>query len=221
MGVGQVQALLVDISPTMAKLKAPYESFHFREVSKMIVKLRDESDRAVALIVTAWIDDALTEMLKSKLVQDDKVIDEMFRHIGPLGAFSSRIGLAYLVGRISKTVHENLETIRKIRNDFAHSRDDLQFTYQSISDRCKNLYLKGLKGADEVGTGFNPRNAFIATGIGLLSFFIEFMHAMTMSEDRKEDYFPNFMNYVEAETMKMVARFAENTAADGGCEGSS
>jgi DNA-binding MltR family transcriptional regulator len=157
----------------MAKLKKPYhESFHFQEVSKMIVKLKDESDRAVALIVTAWVDDALTEMLKRKLVQDDKVIDDMFRHIGPLGTFSSRIGLAYLVGRISKTVYENLETIRKIRNDFAHTRDDLQFSCQGISDRCKNLYLKGLKGADGAATEFNPRNAFVATGIGILSTLI-------------------------------------------------
>jgi DNA-binding MltR family transcriptional regulator len=111
-------------------------------------------------------------MLKRKLVQDDKVIDDMFRHIGPLGTFSSRIGLAYLVGRISKTVYENLETIRKIRNDFAHTRDDLQFSCQGISDRCKNLYLKGLKGADGAATEFNPRNAFVATGIGILSTLI-------------------------------------------------
>ncbi|HWO01756.1 MAG TPA: MltR family transcriptional regulator [Blastocatellia bacterium] len=202
----------------MAKRTTPYnESFHFREVSKMVVKLKDESDRAVALIITAWVDDALTEMLKRTLVQDEKVIDDMFRHIGPLGTFSSRIGLAYLVARISRTVYENLETIRKIRNDFAHTRDDLQFSSQSISDRCKNLYLKGFKGADGATAEFNPRNAFVATGIGLLSFFIEFVNAATISEDRREDYFPKFMNWVEDQMLDTVAKFAEpNAAADSG-----
>jgi hypothetical protein len=32
---------------------------------------------------------------------------------------------------------------------------------------------------------------------------------MTTSEDRKEDYFPKFMNWVEDELMDVVAMFTE------------
>ncbi len=194
----------------MPKQKRPYhEDFYFREVSRMTVRLRDESDRAVALIVTSWVDDALAEMLKRRLVQDHKIIDKMFDYMGPLGTFSSRIGLAYLVGRVSKPVHDNLETIRKIRNEFAHTRDDLQFSTQSICDHCRNLYLKDFRRAEGAFPEFVPRNAFIATGIGLLGFFIEFVGAGTMSEDGKEDYFPKYMAYMEEETLDMVAEFSE------------
>jgi DNA-binding MltR family transcriptional regulator len=189
-----------------------YQDFHFREVSKMIVQLDNETDRAVALIVTAWLDDALTEMIKRKLVKDKKVVEEMFRDNAALGTFSSRIGLAYLIRRISKVVYNNLQMIRKIRNDFAHDRENLKFSDESISDRCKNLFLTGFKGQEKKAEGikeFNPRNAFIATSIGMLGFFIEFISDETMSEDGKIDYFCEFMKYMEEETPGIVAKFTE------------
>ena len=85
------------------KVKKGEEHLHFREVAEMAAKLKDESDRGAALIVAAWVDDALTEMVVNHLVRDDAVIiEEMFRPMGPLGSFSSKIRLAYLIGNISK-----------------------------------------------------------------------------------------------------------------------
>jgi Mannitol repressor len=195
----------------MTKDKRPYsDSFHFREVSKMAVSLDHESDRAVALILASWVDDALTEMTKRSLVQDERVIQDMLSHIGPLGTFSSRIGLAYLIGRISRPVYENLETIRKIRNDFAHTRDNLTFASQSINDRCKNLFLRGFKGC-EIDPVYSPRSAYVATGIALLGFLIEFVSSPTMSADRIEDCFPNFMESMARDTPAMIAKFAEQS----------
>ncbi len=145
----------------MSKSKKGQEHLHFREVAQMAARLKDESDRAAALIVAAWVDDALTEMVINHLIQDEKLIEEMFRPMGPLGSFSSKIHLAYLTGTISKMVHENLEIIRNIRNDFAHSRTHLRFSDQSISDRCRNLALKRLKAdrrrKQDQDLGFSPQ----------------------------------------------------------------
>lgn len=184
------------------KKKFNYDDFHFGEVSKMIVQLESESDRAVALIVSAWIDDSLTETIKRRLIQDEKVINDIFQFNSALGTFSSRIALGYLIRRFSKTVHDNLTTIRKIRNEFAHSRENLKFTEEGIAALCQNLYLKSFKGLDKT-----PRNAFIATGIALLGVFIEFMSAETMSEDGTDDYALKFVDHMEAETVEMVAKF--------------
>lgn len=198
----------------MAKKKKQfdYKDFHFQEVSKMFVRLTKDSDRAVVLILTAWLDDAITQMIKTTLVNDKKVVEDMFRHDAALGTFSSKIGMAYLTRRISRAVYDELQTIRGIRNDFAHSRDDLRFTEESIRDRCKNLYLSALKDKRKnvsQRTVFNPRDAFIATGIGILGFFIEFMFSPTMSADGKDDYFPKFMKHMEEWTIDMVAKFSE------------
>jgi len=194
----------------MAKPKQfKYEDFHFRDVSKMFFSLDHESDRAVALIVSSWIDDALSEMIKGSLVQDNAtVLNDTFQHTGPLGTFSSRIKLAYLIRRIGREVFENLETIRGIRNDFAHSREDLQFSDQSIKARCQNLFLEDFK-RNQIGE-FKPRNAFIATSIGILGFFIEFMYAPTMSTDGKDDYFHDFMKFMEQEGLENFERFADH-----------
>jgi len=202
----------------MANEKRPHhESFHFSEVSKMYLSLSDESDRAVAMILASWIDDALTETIKRKLIADEKIFKEMFSHIGPLGTFSSRIGLGYLIGRFSRSVYDNLYTIRKIRNDFAHCRGDLQFTSQSINDRCKKLFLDGFT-AEKSKSDFDPRKAFVATGICLLGFLIEFVSAETMSADGKEDYFPGFMNHMGEVTLDMIAGFAEQSVGHGAAD---
>jgi hypothetical protein len=80
---------------TMEKKKEfDYKDFHFRHVSKMIVQLDHESDRAVALVISAWLDDALSEMIKRKLVSDEKVIDEIFQFNSALGTFSRLAGLS-------------------------------------------------------------------------------------------------------------------------------
>ena len=191
------------------KKKFDYQDFHFCEVSRMVVKLNDESDRAVALIVTAWLDDILVEMIKRKLVADKKIVEEVFRHDAALGTFSSRISLAYLVRCFSKEVYSNLHIMRTIRNDFAHDRNDLDFTNESVRARCEALYLKEFKDQGMKPTtseNINPRNAFIATGIGILGFFIEYISTATMSEDG-EDYFPHFMKHMENNMMSMVASF--------------
>src|SRR5215216_1518415 len=104
--------------------KAPPES---ADLTGMAARLQRESDRGCALIVASWVDDALTDFLKAYLVQDAKIIDDLFRPMGPLGSFSAKISMAYLRGLIDRTMFDNLNTIREVRNDFAHSRADISF----------------------------------------------------------------------------------------------
>lgn len=101
--------------------------------------LMRESDRGCALFAAAYIDKALGKLLKSHLVQGSKVDEELFTGQAPLGSFSSRIKLAYYLGRISAAERKDLDTIRQIRNDFAHNAAALTFSDQSIANRCGNL----------------------------------------------------------------------------------
>ena len=99
-----------------------------------------QSDRGSALIAAAWVDDALEVYLRAFLRPDKKTADAMLQPEGPLGSFAARIKIAYLLGIIEPTAHKDLEIIRGIRNDFAHVRQHIKFTDQSIKDRCKCLH---------------------------------------------------------------------------------
>jgi DNA-binding MltR family transcriptional regulator len=99
------------------------------------------SDRAMAIVACALVDDQLFELLKRSLHDDTEVIDDMFGGLRPLATFSAKINLAYLIGLISERVFKDLHTIRKIRNDFAHGLNESSFKSQSMADRAMNLTL--------------------------------------------------------------------------------
>src|SRR6185295_5813555 len=75
--------------------------------------------------------------------------NELLGSTGPLGTFAAQILLAHALDWISYDVWSDLDTVRTIRNDFAHSFDhELSFSDQSVSDRCRNLrtaeaYIEG------------------------------------------------------------------------------
>ena len=63
----------------------------------------------------------------------------VFEGNGPLSTFSAKISLCYRIGLISKGEYATLETVRAIRNRFAHELSFLNFSDQSIAAKCKNI----------------------------------------------------------------------------------
>ncbi|HEY6529167.1 MAG TPA: hypothetical protein VIZ65_10770 [Cellvibrionaceae bacterium] len=110
----------------------------------LLSEIENQSDRGSAIIGTAWVEEELKAAIKSKLVDDEKVWDNLFRASGPLGSFSSSIDLAYMIKVITKSQHSDLQQIRKIRNDFAHKLvsneiESLTFETTNIRDRCMSI----------------------------------------------------------------------------------
>ena len=98
---------------------------------------RSESDRACAVLGAALLDARLESLYRRRL---DCFQEELLSGNGPLGTFSARIRLARALTWIDSDVQSDLDVIRSIRNDFAHSLDhELSFADQSIADRCRNL----------------------------------------------------------------------------------
>ncbi len=63
----------------------------------------------------------------------------------PLGSFSTRLKLARALNWIDELAYRDLEAIRGIRNDFAHSPShELSFTSQSVRDTCLDLRAANL-----------------------------------------------------------------------------
>lgn len=100
-------------------------------------RLNSESDRACGVLGAALLDAKLEAVFRTRL---GAFQDDLLGNARPLGAFRTRIRLAGALGWITDDVRADLDTIRVIRNDFAHSFDhDLAFTDESISAHCSNL----------------------------------------------------------------------------------
>jgi hypothetical protein len=94
-------------------------------------ELESDSDRAAGIVGAALVDESLTALLKSRLHPDEN---------GPLGAFSVKITMGFLMRLYSPEAQKELETIKDIRNQFAH-RIARSFQFNSIRDLANNLSI--------------------------------------------------------------------------------
>ena len=67
----------------------------------------------------------------------------------PIGTFSARIKMAFCLGLITDEERSDANTMRKIRNEFAHDHK-ASFEDQSIIDLCNNLHHSAKRGGDGV-----------------------------------------------------------------------
>ena len=120
------------------KLKDLFDS-KLDDVLKFNHEFRLESDRGCGLMAAAYLDEAIKEMLALYMVNDKRLIKDLFNGQSPLATFSSRINLAFALGKLSKEAKNDLHIIRKIRNEFAHVLDPIDFENGPIKNRCKEL----------------------------------------------------------------------------------
>jgi DNA-binding MltR family transcriptional regulator len=110
------------------------------DIRQTLRELEHTSDRAAGIVGAVLVDESLTALLKSRLAPDENLLNELFRSSGPLGPFSVKINLGFLMGLYSKDAWKELDTIKNIRNQFAHYAPR-SFAYQSINDLANNLSL--------------------------------------------------------------------------------
>lgn len=122
--------------------------------------LTEESDRGCALMAGAFLDAELEGLLQRYLVPNQNVQERVFEFNGPLGTFSSRIDMSYLLGLISAPTQRDLHLIRKIRNAFGHQPRPLFFKDPPVIHQCRELSWCG----DEVKD--DPRAKFCRNVLG-------------------------------------------------------
>jgi hypothetical protein len=98
------------------------------------------------LVGASSVDEQLGVLIKAFFVGGKKSADKMLDDPGVLSSFGVRIELAFLLGLISASERRQLDIIRKIRNDFAHTvnlvsfaESRIAFSKSSIADRCRAL----------------------------------------------------------------------------------
>lgn len=128
-----------------------------------------ESDRAAALMSAAYLDEQLKTLLNRKLVDDSKVKTRLLGNSSAIDSFSSRIDLAYLLGLIPKNFRDDLELIRRIRNEFAHTAQKMDFETDSVRSRC--FLLKSAHGTENM----DAHHKFLRTSIVIATKLVNFI----------------------------------------------
>lgn len=112
---------------------------------KFLEEFQNESPRACVILGAAFLDIKLRELIASFLINERKVVDDLLgtekKVDSPLATFSARIRAAYCLGLVSKEQFDDLNVIRKIRNQFAHRLHDLSFDDNKIRDWCNSLKI--------------------------------------------------------------------------------
>ena len=120
------------------KAKASFESI-VKQFPAFSIEFNGESDRGVCLITAGYIDDLLEDLLRNIFVDRKQVVDKLFEGQGGLATFSSRTSLAYCLGLIRQDQFDDIQTIREIRNMFAHWHEPLGFDKPPIAQLCDKL----------------------------------------------------------------------------------
>jgi DNA-binding MltR family transcriptional regulator len=127
--------------------KGNFNPFDFPEISKLFSDLLDrlfeESGRGAILIATTLVDDHLSSLIESIFPNDfsKNQKGKLFKYPGQLSSFSAKIELAFAFRLINKNTYDSLNSLRRVRNDAAHSSS--KFELHELNDTLKNVYNLG------------------------------------------------------------------------------
>lgn len=110
------------------------------EYAETYKEIATGSDRSCAILAAAEVERYLETFIVLNLAN---TTGEVFKRLtdqnGPLGSFSSKIILAFAMGIIDKPTYNDLNSIRNIRNVFAHSVLNVSFETPQVTRECENL----------------------------------------------------------------------------------
>ncbi len=152
--------------------------------SEFLREFQKETDRGAALVGAALIDSRIERLLISHFA-DERIAQELLNGgNAPLSSFSARLKLAFGLGLISELEYKECDTIRKIRNEFAHHVHGLTFAVPKLTDLARNLRANTPSGDRFKG---DPRQLFINSVIMVsLSFWYRPEYAREARASRRE-----------------------------------
>ena len=127
------------------------------ELSEFLREFNRDSEKGAVLSAGAYLDQRLVEILNSFFVDSKESNELLLGFNAPIGTFSARIKATYSLGLIQQNEYEELNIIRKVRNEFAHSWKKVSFTDNKIKDLCGSLPWVG---PEELEESSEPRARF-------------------------------------------------------------
>jgi DNA-binding MltR family transcriptional regulator len=104
---------------------------------------RKESDRGFALVAAEFFDVTLERLLLARFASSLKnrpgLIKPLFEGFGPLSTFSSKISVSYGIDLLQSWMAYDLDIVRRIRNEFAHTLEPKTFRDPKLSQMVDQL----------------------------------------------------------------------------------
>ena len=114
----------------------------FKQLIEVIDDLEKDGPRGAALLGHALLESAMRSLLISRMMPLGKrEEDALFSGYGPLSTMAARISVARAFNIISEEARQNLDTIRRIRNRFAHTDERIDFDDPKIVALCEKLAI--------------------------------------------------------------------------------
>lgn len=123
------------------------EEIGMEVIAAMDHEFHKQNDRTVAIVGAAYLDSMLDSLLRATFIDVPDETDRLLRPDAPLGSHGSRCQLAYCLGLITRDQCDDLKTIAKIRNAFAHDFKARDFNASPIRDFCALLQQPALLAA--------------------------------------------------------------------------
>ena len=156
--VERVAKALFQQALNRARLQAGDLKFDLSDAIPVFKKLVKETDTGIAIISAAYIDECLKALLGLHVdTSSRQIFNKIFDFSGPLGTFSSRIDLAFGFNFISKQTHQRINSIKNIRNEFAHNPFGVSFNTTEIKDKILSIDLDHKRFIDEIRKGEDIR----------------------------------------------------------------
>jgi DNA-binding MltR family transcriptional regulator len=93
-----------------------------------IRRLQARTHAEVAIVGAALVEEQVLRALLTKMRRlSGGMHKRLFDGYGPLSSFSGKVDVAYALQIITKETYDDLTTIRKLRNKFAHSTTPVNF----------------------------------------------------------------------------------------------
>ncbi|BDV33360.1 hypothetical protein [Methylocystis iwaonis] len=107
------------------------------DLQSLEAELYEGPDRAMAVVMGSLVERSLGKLLRNHMREDE--VEELFKPSGVLGDFSSKIEMSYALKLVGRVTRHDLNIIRLLRNQFAHSRRPIQFTTDVVKRCCNEL----------------------------------------------------------------------------------
>jgi hypothetical protein len=113
-------------------------------------ELYGTSDRVTAVMLGATVETALEKLLASRMRKDlnSDERSKLFGFEGAVGTFSAKIIVAYAMKIIGPITYSDLNIIKLLRNEFAHSRVPFDFQTPQAIAVCNELQVPKLPDSD-------------------------------------------------------------------------
>ncbi len=119
----------------------------FGPLNRLTNTLRDHDERGLILSLAAFAEEALGRLIEAFMLPVQASKDLLTGFNAPLGTFSSRIKASYALGLINEEQFKDLEYLRKIRNEFAHSWEHVSLTQDKLAALANNMSFSYLDDA--------------------------------------------------------------------------